>query len=43
MIMGNKKEEEYPDIFYHVKELEYLAKPECPDPLIAKQLQEISC
>ena len=39
--MGNKKEEEYPDMFYHVKELQYLAKPECPDPLFAKRLQEI--
>lgn len=28
-------------MFYHVKELQYHAKPERPDPLFAKQLQEI--
>lgn len=28
-------------MFYHVKELQYDAKPERPDPLFAKQLQEI--
>jgi Mn-containing catalase len=28
-------------LFYHVKELQYHAKPERPDPLFAKQLQEI--
>jgi Mn-containing catalase len=28
-------------MFYHVKELQYQAKPEKPDPLLAKRLQEI--
>lgn len=28
-------------MFYHVKELQYRAKPECPDPLYAKKLQEV--
>lgn len=28
-------------LFYHVKELQYHAKPERPDPLFAKQLQEV--
>lgn len=28
-------------VFYHVKELQYHAKPERPDPIFAKQLQEI--
>ncbi|WP_175615974.1 manganese catalase family protein [Piscibacillus halophilus] len=28
-------------MFYHVKELQYHAKPDRPDPLFAKQLQEI--
>ncbi|WP_090740783.1 manganese catalase family protein [Mesobacillus persicus] len=28
-------------MFYHVKELQYHAKPERPDPIFAKQLQEI--
>jgi Mn-containing catalase len=28
-------------MFYHVKELQYRAKPERPDPLFAKKLQEI--
>lgn len=28
-------------MFYHVKELQYHAKPERPDPLFAKQLQEV--
>jgi Mn-containing catalase len=28
-------------MFYHVKELQYRAKPERPDPLFAKQLQEV--
>lgn len=28
-------------LFYHIKELQYHAKPERPDPLFAKQLQEI--
>ncbi|WP_018922091.1 manganese catalase family protein [Salsuginibacillus kocurii] len=28
-------------MFYHVKELQYHAKPECPDPVFAKKLQEI--
>ncbi|MFA9556586.1 manganese catalase family protein [Evansella sp. AB-rgal1] len=28
-------------MFYHIKELQYDAKPQCPDPLFAKQLQEI--
>lgn len=28
-------------MFYHIKELQYNAKPERPDPLFAKQLQEI--
>ncbi|WP_075981242.1 manganese catalase [Bacillus massilinigeriensis] len=28
-------------MFYHIKELQYHAKPERPDPLFAKQLQEV--
>ncbi|MFD1039601.1 manganese catalase family protein [Virgibacillus byunsanensis] len=28
-------------MFYHVKELQYRSKPECPDPVYAKKLQEI--
>ena len=28
-------------MFYHIKELQYNAKPKSPDPLFAKQLQEI--
>lgn len=28
-------------MFYHIKELQYRAKPERPDPLFAKQLQEV--
>jgi Mn-containing catalase len=28
-------------MFYHVKELQYQAKPDRPDPLFAKQLQEV--
>jgi len=28
-------------VFYHIKELQYLAKPERPDPLMAKYLQEL--
>jgi Mn-containing catalase len=28
-------------MFYHIKELQYRAKPDRPDPLFAKQLQEI--
>lgn len=28
-------------MFYHIKELQYNAKPERPDPLFAKQLQEV--
>lgn len=28
-------------MFYHVKELQYLAKPERPDPIYARKLQEI--
>lgn len=28
-------------MFYHVKELQYNAKPDRPDPFFAKQLQEI--
>ncbi|MUK90285.1 manganese catalase family protein [Ornithinibacillus sp. L9] len=28
-------------MFYHVKELQYHAKPECPDPVFARKLQEI--
>ena len=28
-------------MFYHIKELQYQAKPERPDPLFAKQMQEV--
>ncbi|OLO40710.1 manganese catalase [Alkalihalophilus pseudofirmus] len=28
-------------MFYHIKELQYHAKPECPDPIYAKKLQEV--
>ncbi|WP_456275337.1 manganese catalase family protein [Bacillus sp. AK128] len=28
-------------MFYHIKELQYDAKPSCPDPIYAKKLQEI--
>ncbi|SET33859.1 Mn-containing catalase [Salinibacillus kushneri] len=28
-------------MFYHIKELQYDAKPSCPDPLYAKKLQEV--
>lgn len=28
-------------MFYHIKELQYPAKPQCPDPLYAKKLQEV--
>ncbi|MCY8069396.1 manganese catalase family protein, partial [Bacillus haynesii] len=28
-------------MFFHIKELQYHAKPEKPDPLFAKKLQEI--
>ncbi|MFD1737065.1 manganese catalase family protein [Bacillus salitolerans] len=28
-------------MFYHVKELQYEAKPSCPDPVYAKKLQEV--
>jgi Mn-containing catalase len=28
-------------MFYHIKELQYQAKPQCPDPVYAKKLQEI--
>ena len=28
-------------MFFHIKELQYHAKPERPDPLFAKQLQEV--
>lgn len=28
-------------MFYHVKELQHPAKPECPDPVYAKKLQEV--
>lgn len=28
-------------MFYHIKELQYRAKPERPDPIFANQLQEI--
>ncbi|WP_077622221.1 manganese catalase family protein [Sediminibacillus massiliensis] len=28
-------------MFYHVKELQYRAKPDCPDPVFARKLQEI--
>lgn len=28
-------------MFYHIKELQYIAKPDRPDPLFAKQLQEV--
>ncbi|MFZ3587760.1 manganese catalase family protein [Bacillus sp. DJP31] len=28
-------------MFYHIKELQYDAKPHCPDPVYAKKLQEI--
>jgi Mn-containing catalase len=28
-------------VIYHIKELQYQAKPERPDPLIAKNLQEV--
>jgi Mn-containing catalase len=28
-------------VFYHIKELQYQAKPDRPDPLFAKQLQEV--
>lgn len=28
-------------MFYHIKELQYRAKPSCPDPAYAKKLQEV--
>lgn len=28
-------------MFFHIKELQYHAKPDKPDPLFAKKLQEI--
>lgn len=28
-------------MFYHVKELQYHAKPERPDPVFARMLQEV--
>jgi Mn-containing catalase len=28
-------------MFYHIKELQYDAKPQCPDPVYAKKLQEV--
>ncbi|MCA1038683.1 manganese catalase family protein [Bacillus infantis] len=28
-------------MFYHIKELQYEAKPSCPDPVYAKKLQEV--
>lgn len=39
--MGNQKKEEEIPIFYHIKELQYQAKPERPDPIFAKKLQEV--
>lgn len=34
-------QEEVSGLFYHIKELQYHAKPERPDPLYAKKLQEV--
>jgi len=36
---ANYKKEKY--MFFHVKELQYKARPERPDPVFAKQLQEV--
>jgi len=39
--VGRMRTERGPQLFSHVKELQYRAKPERPDPVYAKKLQEI--
>ncbi len=42
VLIVHKVAQERSDLmFFHIKELQYHAKPEKPDPLFAKKLQEI--